>query len=686
MLNTSLVLYSTGAIAYLVLAWVLVRGWRANVYSPTLAAAALVSVLWQAGLALNTVAALPGVLLELLEILHAGAWMTGCAVTLKRLVGATPPKRVMAPTFGLLLGVPLLLALAAPLLLGPYVADVFQAKRAWCGLLLAIGILIMVEQLYRNTSSLPVPAIRFLCIGLAASAVYDMYLFADTLIFERVNLDLWRARGGLNTIAALFIAISIRRARQRPVIALSREVAYYTTSLTAAGLFLFSISLVGYFIRDAGTWGTVLQLMLLFSAALAVATVFVSRKARDWLRVTVSKNFFAYKYDYRDEWLRLIDQLSRPDSREDLYVRAIQALADLYKCPGGVLWLKEENRYVPTAPCRMALPRKADEPADSDFIHQLEQEWIYEIARPRDAKEVPPPAWVANVPRLGLIVPLLSEHELIGFVGLQESLVGDAHVDWEDLDIIKTSARMVASYLVRHRVGEQLARTRQFDTYHQLTAFIMHDLKNLIAQQELVVKNAAKHKENPAFVEDAIETIQNSVTRMSNLLNKLRHSEPSEKKSLPLRDILIDAINRSNHLRPIPSLRVQDGTLAVFSDRDHLAMVISHVIKNAQEATAEDGFVDVTLSREDQHAVILVEDNGAGMDDDFVRDRLFKPFESTKTGKGMGIGVYQTREFIRSLGGTVHVESEPGVGTRFTLRVPLAPARGASAKLADSAA
>ena len=70
-------------------------------------------------------------------------------------------------------------------------------------------------------------------------------------------------------------------------------------------------------------------------------------------------------------------------------------------------------------------------------------------------------------------------------------------------------------------------------------------------------------------------------------------------------------------------------------------------------------------------AIIEVEDNGCGMDSDFLKNRLFRPFDTTKSGKGMGIGVYQTREFIRNLGGDVLVKSEPGVGTTFTIRIPM---------------
>jgi signal transduction histidine kinase len=133
----------------------------------------------------------------------------------------------------------------------------------------------------------------------------------------------------------------------------------------------------------------------------------------------------------------------------------------------------------------------------------------------------------------------------------------------------------------------------------------------------------------------------------------------------------MEAVKKCKEQRPVPSLRLQQTDLRVNADQDRLIMTLTHIIKNAQEATDKNGFVDVTLRLENGQAVIAVEDNGSGMDQDFIKNRLFRPFVSTKSGKGMGIGAYQTREFIGSIGGTIAVESAPGEGTTFTVRLPL---------------
>ena len=678
--NAALILYCAGTIGFLALAGITFARQK-RVFDPwSGVGAGLALAVWQASLALNAMSALPGSALLAAEILRSVALLVYLARSLRVAAGHWPAP-VSSVASGLL-AVALPAGLAALPVLLPNAGIDFTVLRGWSGVFASVGILIALEQVFRNTAE-TLNLLRYACVALGVTVIFDLYMFSDALIFERdyVDAELWAARGGINAICAAFLASAISRSRMTKAISFSRSVVFYTASLTAAGLFLLTVSIIGYSMRSfGGSWGTVLQLMLFFSAVLLAVTAALSQRFRDNLRVYIAKNFFALRYDYRQEWLHLIREMSVKGPSDDLYVRAIRLMADLYKCPGGVLWLRHDREFVPIAPCRMRLPENATEPVDSGFCQKLATEWIFELdVSPPPHTVLPPlPNWIGRVPDLGVVVPLLVEDELVGFVGMQRSL-GFTALDWEDITILKTAARQIASDIARHQAGEQLARARQFETYNQLTAFIMHDLKNLIAQQELVVKNAAKHKDNPAFVEDAIDTIQNSVTRMSNLLGKLQQRSNPERRPVSLQDVLLESIRKCQQLNPKPALRVEDDGLRVLSDKDNLVMILSHLVKNAQEATLHDGFVDVRLARDGENALIEIEDNGAGMDEDFVRYRLFKPFESTKSGKGMGIGAYQAREFVRSLGGDVIVSSSPGAGTTFSVTIPLASAPAAAA-------
>jgi signal transduction histidine kinase len=112
------------------------------------------------------------------------------------------------------------------------------------------------------------------------------------------------------------------------------------------------------------------------------------------------------------------------------------------------------------------------------------------------------------------------------------------------------------------------------------------------------------------------------------------------------------------------------GDSIVYADRDRLVAVIDHIIQNAQEATPATGGVSVRLIEKDQQASIEISDDGVGMEAAFIRERLFRPFDSTKGLSGMGIGAYECREFVQSLGGRVEVSSSPGKGTRFVIILP----------------
>lgn len=157
---------------------------------------------------------------------------------------------------------------------------------------------------------------------------------------------------------------------------------------------------------------------------------------------------------------------------------------------------------------------------------------------------------------------------------------------------------------------------------------------------------------------------------MSNLLKKLKQDEPQEFHAVELNSLLTEVTLKTQQSDPKPSFYRYHETINTNADPDRLLMILVNIVKNAQEATKNDGFIDITLSAEKNDSIIEIEDNGEGMSEDFIKHKLFKPFSSTKSGKGMGIGVYQTKEYIESLGGSIAVESEKKQGTKFIIKIP----------------
>ncbi|MEO8225578.1 MAG: XrtA/PEP-CTERM system histidine kinase PrsK, partial [Gammaproteobacteria bacterium] len=413
-------------------------------------------------------------------------------------------------------------------------------------------------------------------------------------------------------------------------------------------------------------------------SGLPVGLLLFSERLNARLRVFVSKHFLPFRYDYREEWLRLIDTLVSPESESPLPERVIRGVAQIVGSPAGVLWMRsgDGGQFAATATWNTRiLPEAAILPDDPALAFMLERQWTIDTAelarRPELYGGLRRPDWLESFPEALLIVPLISNDMLIGVIVLFQSSSA-FRLTFEEIDLLRTSGRQVAAFLAQYEADQKLAEGRQFEAFNRLTAFVMHDLKNLIAQQSLMVQNAARHKGNPDFFEDAIATINNSVARMSKLLQQLQSGETAgPRQRVRIAAAVGDAVERCRSREPVPELIDESEDLQVWIDRDRLSAVLAHLIRNAQEASARDGHVTVRVAAAGSGALIEITDDGCGMEAEFIRARLFRPFDTTKGSKGMGIGAYQARTFVVEAGGSLQVESEPGKGTRFAIRLPV---------------
>jgi putative PEP-CTERM system histidine kinase len=418
--------------------------------------------------------------------------------------------------------------------------------------------------------------------------------------------------------------------------------------------------------------------ILAVTASIGVAGVFLlSRTARSRARVFLTKTFFRYKYDYRKEWLRFIGILSE-SGLEHVPKTAVRAVAPIVHSPGGIVWTQENegDDYLPAGAWRYELPLGLTISRDSSLIRFLRQrQWVIDLKELRDHPTryenlQLDPAFVAHQ-EFWLIVPLLIGKQLLGLIVLLKPKVVPA-LNFEDHDLLKTVGRHVATHIKQADLDKRLAESSQFGTYHRLSAFLMHDMNNLIAQQSLVVKNAEKFRHDPRFIDDTIETIAHSVARMRRLMEQLsRDSKTPTSASVRMRDVVDKAVKRSGSRQPVPQIQFDCGDVYLNADSERLTVVIEHLIRNAQDATNSDGRIEVSASEEDGVATISISDTGCGMSPDFISERLFRPFDSTKSSESMGIGAYQAREYARMLGGHLEVRSHVGRGTTFSLRLPI---------------
>ncbi|MET0065196.1 MAG: XrtA/PEP-CTERM system histidine kinase PrsK [Candidatus Thiodiazotropha sp.] len=539
--------------------------------------------------------------------------------------------------------------------------------------------LVLIEQLYRSTRPEMRWSVKFLYLGMGVLFAYDFALYADALMYRQVDSAFWQARGFTSALAVPFIAIAATRNPSWSVrVFVSRQVVFHAMTLLAAGSYLVFMAVVGYYIRYyGGSWAKAAQIAVVFFGLCFLVVVLFSGSFRGKLKVFVNKHFFSYKYDWRDEWLRVVQTLSEGPGGDEIRPRVIQAISDSVEARGGYLWmLSDDGSYQCVSQWQMpeiSLNVAADS-ALADYF--LTSDWIIDIDEWSDYPEryenlnIDPS--LVELADAWLIVPIKHHEALIGFVLLTHPKQSRS-INWEDRDLIKAAAKQAGGYLALLQTTEALSQANQFEAFNRLSAFVVHDLKNLIAQLELVVKNAERHKNNPAFMDDAVKTIGNAVEKMGRLLSQLRQGrfESTRTNQFYIEEAVARAVNELYAYHPKPQLDIRDNYLEIIADQDRFTAVMVHMIKNAQEATDADGSVSVILEREGQEAVIRISDTGSGMEEKFIKERLFRPFQTTKGNAGMGIGVYETREYVKSLNGSLRVSSELGVGTRFTISIPL---------------
>ena len=541
-------------------------------------------------------------------------------------------------------------------------------------LAIAIFGLVLVEQCYRRTPAAARWHVRPLLLAFGGLLTYDVVLYSDALLFRALDADLWAARGFAQAITVPMFALTLERTQNWSFeLSVSRGVLVGSTALAATGAYLLLMAGAGFFLRFAGgSWGRALEAALVFAALLLLATVSLSATMRAKVRVFVAKHFFTYRYDYRQEWLRFTNTLtSMPATRP--WEACIQALGDLVESPGGALWLKNPSGEFRQVARVSTSINGESEPSNAPFPSFLRRTgWVLEIGdvlqHPASYDHVALPPAIINVPEAWLIVPLQTADELVGYVVLTSPRV-PVEIDWEVRDLLKTAGRQAASYLAYATATEALLEARKFDAFHRLSTFVVHDLKNLIAQLQLLLSNVERHRDNPEFQRDMLSTIEHVVGRMHQLMLQLRpdatggdRARPVEVAAVACRVQAMRASGRGTLVLDVPD------DILVWAHEDRLERVLSHLVQNAFDASGREPEVRLRATRDGGEALIEVTDRGSGMTAEFIRERLFRPFQTTKD-TGMGIGAFECQQYVQQIGGGIEVQSEPNVGTSVRVKL-----------------
>ncbi|MBN8929941.1 MAG: PEP-CTERM system histidine kinase PrsK [Rhodospirillales bacterium] len=603
-----------------------------------------------------------------LDLLRFGAWYGFTLHVYRRSTGPSPGT---VRLFAALAGVPM--AIGAMVLLAPNVPASIPSPALWSAGIgarmgLAIAMLLLLENLYRNTPQERRWSINLLCIGFGSVQGYDLLLAADALLHGHPSALLLAARPLAVALVAPLLALAAARNRRWQIdIHLSRQVVFHTATLVVSGLFLLGVAFAGEVLRhDGSEWGRVAQIAVVFGGVLAVAVLVTSASARSRLRSLCVDHFFSARYDYRREWMRCIDTLTAQETHTGLPVRAIRAVADVVDSPAGALFVRAPDEVAFQWAGSWNLPSAVDPVPPGDAL----------VAAFGAADRIVvldgAPALRRGIAELGqtwLAVPLNHFGRLIGFVVLAGPRAAFT-LDREVFDLLRVLGREVASRIAEQRAAQVLSQTAALREYSERFAFVLHDIKNVSGQLSMLLTNAEIHAANPDFQRDMLATVRASVNRITRLLRRLQADRRERAHAVLTLGDRVRAAVAAAQLAHAADIRLEPvGTGAgVAIDPDAFDAVLRHVIDNAVDA-AGDAPVLVRGGTHGPHVVVEVIDRGPGMSAAFIRDRLFTPFASTKPG-GHGIGAYQARALLRAAGGALLVQSTLGAGTTMRLVLP----------------
>ncbi len=561
-------------------------------------------------------------------------------------------------------------------------------------LLVAVGALVLLHNLYGGASSQARRKLLWPCTAMAMLWTVDLNLYAIGYLAGSTPTMLAVLRGMLTLPVAGLLVLSAQGQGANPRFRPSRAVAFQSASLLLIGSYLVTLLAAAQWLALAGSdYAAWLQLAFLTLAGVTAVIVLASRRLRGWLRVTVAKHLFQHRYDYRAEWLRFTRTIGETTANHaPLEERIIRAVADITDSPAGLLLTRSEvGQFELAASWLWPMAEVPGEALDTATVLAIETSaYVADLDQLRagksDSMAVPPiPGWLLAEPRAWALVPLLHYERLVGAVVLARPPQARA-LDWEDFDLLRVAGQQLASYLAEHAGQAALAEAARFDDFHRRIAFVMHDIKNLASQMGLLARNAEQHAENPEFRADMLVTLRNSADKLNALLARLSRYGGTAAQTLgPVRadDVAQAVVDQLRARHPVTL--VEREPIEVAADRGALEQILLHLVQNAIDASAPNEPVFVRVASEGLHGVIEVIDSGSGMTPEFVRSRLFKPFVSTKPG-GFGIGAYEARELVRAMHGRLDVESRAGLGTRFTMSLPRAEAAQLIKTLASAGA
>ena len=548
----------------------------------------------------------------------------------------------------------------------------------------AVLILMNLERTLRHSTGYMRWQIKFLIIGIGGIFGIRIYFGSQAMLFRSLESGLEMINVGALIVADVLVFWSLLRMKLFNIdFYLSHSLLYNSLTVLLVGIYFIAVGLVAkvavYF---KGARNLPLTAFVVFVAVVGLAVLLFSDPLRLKRKHFISRHFKRPRYDYRKEWAAFTQWTTSVTEPKDLCAAVAKMVSKTFEILSVTVWLldEKEERLTLGGSTIFSEPQakdlKSTEKGGRELIHVLrnqsmpidfdseEESWASDLKRAN-------PDYFREA-RIRYCVPLVAGEKLLGIMTLSDRIAGVPFTT-EDFDLLKTVADQTAGSLLNLELSESLRQLREAEAYRNMSAFLMHDLKNLASSLSLTMENLPIHFDNPEFRNDALKIVQQSVTRVNSLCTHLSMlSQKIEVRTVEadLNELIASSLSCLNGSNKVSILKDLQPVPRLMIDPEQVQKVLSNLILNAHEALANGGEIRVATEQSDGWAIVSVRDNGCGITKEFMEQSLFRPFKTTKK-QGMGIGLFQSKMIVEAHQGRIEVESEEGKGTSFKVMLPL---------------
>lgn len=512
--------------------------------------------------------------------------------------------------------------------------------------------------------------IKFFVVGMFLMLAVQIFYYSQALLYRTINMEFCPVRAFMFIIAGALVLFSFLKRDLTARITVSQHVALRSITLIGVGCYLVLLAFWGEGLRYlSGSFSRSVGISLVLVSGAGLLLALFSGRVRREVKVTLLKHFYQNKYDYRTQWLLFTDKLS-VSQWDEMLQAVLEVYCDTFGVTGSSLFLYDKQRqgYVVEATCRMDC--KADMISLNNSLVRFmgERGWVFSV-RDDISDVMQENAVFLRKHRISFVVPLPGDAQPSGFVVLGELLKNDEDYIYEDYDLMKTYAKQAWQTIRQQTLSRELLLMREEAAVGNVATFIMHDLKNQLSALSLMTENAAFFIGNPEYQKDLVHSLDTTVKRMRSLIGNLKTFDREKVLQRDKVDLFALVEDCCMQLSGKP-IEISGEHVFATADRTELSKVVLNILMNALEASDDTKTVFVEVGAEDSLAFVRVRDQGCGMTQDFIRQQLFVPFQTTKP-TGLGIGLFQSRQIIQAHGGKITVDSTVEAGSIVTVWLPV---------------